>query len=69
MIYVTYVNNNGKYDRLVDLKPVKTNLDIITEEEYYNGLPSDRKDYDRQRDRERVQKYFNYEEVEKVSMV
>ena len=69
MIYVTYVNNNGKYERMIDLKPVRTNLDKITEEEYYSGLPSGTKDYDRQRDRERVQKYFNYEETEKVSMV
>ena len=69
MIYVTYVNNNGKYERKIDLKPIKTNLDIITEDEYYKGLPNSKKDYDRQRDRERVQKYFNYEEVEKVSMV
>jgi hypothetical protein len=68
MIYVTYVNNQGKYERKIDLKPVRTNLPRITKEEYYASCDSNEQ-YDRMRDRERVQKYFNYEETEKVSMV
>jgi len=68
MIYVTYVNNDGKYERMIDLKPVRTKLPIISKEEYYSKVKSTY-ELDKQRDRERVQKYFDYEEVEKVSMV